>query len=80
MAENTRGILAVEYLSAAQGIDFRAPLKSSPRVEEAKQILREKVTFYDKDRYFAPDIEKANALLKLAVHNHLMPESILPSI
>ncbi|MEH0666086.1 histidine ammonia-lyase [Vibrio scophthalmi] len=80
MAENTRGILAVEYLSAAQGIDFRAPLSSSPRIEEAKQILREKVSFYDKDRYFAPDIEKANSLLKMAVHNHLMPQEILPSI
>ncbi|KOO13075.1 histidine ammonia-lyase [Vibrio xuii] len=80
MAENTRGILAVEYLSAAQGLDFRAPNKSSARIEEAKQILREKVSFYDKDRYFAPDIEAANALLKLAVHNHLMPEALLPSV
>ncbi|BCL70244.1 histidine ammonia-lyase [Vibrio nigripulchritudo] len=80
MAENTRGILAVEYLSAAQGLDFRAPLKSSPRVEEAKHILREKVAFYDKDRYFAPDIEEANALLKLAVHNHLVPEKTLCSV
>ncbi len=80
MSENTRGILAVEYLSSAQGLDFRAPNKSSARVEEAKQILREKVSFYDKDRYFAPDIEQANTLLKLAVHNHLIPANILPSI
>ncbi len=80
MAENTRGILAVEYLSAAQGLDFRTPLRSSDRVEQAKQMLREKVSFYDKDRYFAPDIEKANDLLKLAVHNPLMPENILPSV
>jgi len=80
MSENTRGILAVEYLSSAQGLDFRAPNKSSDRVEEAKQILREKVSFYDKDRYFAPDIEQANTLLKLAVHNHLLPNNILPSI
>ncbi|KGK19081.1 histidine ammonia-lyase [Vibrio navarrensis] len=80
MGENTRGILAVEYLSAAQGLDFRTPHKSSPRIEQSKQMLREKVTFYDKDRYFAPDIEKANALLALAVHNPLMPEALLPSV
>ncbi|EMQ2874805.1 histidine ammonia-lyase [Vibrio navarrensis] len=80
MGENTRGILAVEYLSAAQGLDFRAPHKSSSRIEQAKQMLREKVAFYDKDRYFAPDIEKANALLALAVHNPLMPEALLPSV
>lgn len=79
MGENTRGILAVEYLAAAQGLDFRSPNKSSARVEEAKQILRDKVPFYDKDRYFAPDIHAANALLKQAVHNHLMPEKTLPS-
>ncbi|EGU40092.1 histidine ammonia-lyase [Vibrio ichthyoenteri ATCC 700023] len=79
MAENTRGILAVEYLAAAQGLDFRAPLKSSPRVEEAKRRLREQVTFYDKDRYFAADIESANRLLKQAIHHDLMPNGTLPS-
>jgi len=79
MSENTRGILAVEYLSAAQGLDFRSPNKSSERIEKAKAILREEVPFYDKDRYFAPDIEKANQLLKQAVHNALMPEHILCS-
>lgn len=76
MGDNTRGILAVEYLSAAQGLDFRAPNQSSDRIEQAKHMLRETVTFYDKDRYFAPDIEKACSLLKMAVHNELMPSSL----
>ncbi|WP_063652610.1 histidine ammonia-lyase [Aliivibrio fischeri] len=80
MAENTRGILAVELLAAAQGLDFRAPNKSSNRIEKAKELLRERVDFYDKDRYFAPDIAKANSLLKKAVYNHLMPDTLLPSI
>lgn len=80
MAENTRGILAVEYLAAAQGLDFRAPLKSSEKIEIAKMRLREKVQFYDKDRYFAPDIEQANALLKQAIHNDLMPSGTLTSL
>lgn len=80
MAENTRGILAVELLASAQGLDFRAPNKSSERIEEAKSMLRERVDFYDKDRYFAPDIAKANTLLLEAKYNALMPESLLPSI
>ena len=80
MAENTRGILAVELLASAQGLDFRSPNKSSERIEEAKSILRERVDFYDKDRYFAPDIAKANTLLLEAKYNALMPESLLPSI
>lgn len=80
MAENTRGILAVELLASAQGLDFRAPNKSSERIEEAKNMLRERVDFYDKDRYFAPDIAKANTLLLEAKYNALMPKSLLPSI
>ncbi len=60
MAENTRGILAVELLAAAQGLDFRAPLVSSTLIEGAKAELRERVAFYDKDRYCAPDMDKAD--------------------
>ncbi|EKO3644412.1 hypothetical protein M3925_000983, partial [Vibrio metschnikovii] len=41
---------------------------------------RAKVSFYDKDRYFSPDIQQANELLKQAVHNALMPEGLLPSV
>ncbi|PSW05997.1 histidine ammonia-lyase [Photobacterium lipolyticum] len=80
MAENTRGILAVELLAAAQGLDFRSPERSSERIEQAKALLRERVTFYDKDRYFAPDIDKANQLLKEALYNQLMPAALLPSL
>ncbi|MCO4786509.1 MAG: histidine ammonia-lyase [Marinomonas atlantica] len=80
MSENTRGILAVEILSAVQGLDFRAPLKSSEPLELARATLRARVPFYDKDRYFAPDIEKANNLLKEATHNDSMPEGLLPSL
>lgn len=63
MAENTGGVLAIELLGACQGLDFRAPLKASDKVEAAKQIVRNEVPFYDKDRYFAPDIEKAAKLV-----------------
>lgn len=64
MSENTFAILAVEWLAACQGLDFRAPLKSSKLVEQGKAELRSIVPFYDEDRYFAPDIEKAKQLLK----------------
>lgn len=64
MASNTRGVLAVEWLAACQGIDLRDGLKSSPLLEQARQELRENVTHYDDDRFFAPDIDKAMALLE----------------
>jgi len=79
MVENTAGILAVELLAACQGIDFRAPLKTSEPLEKAKAMLREKVPFYDKDRYFAPDICAAVELIMSGKLNLLLSEDLLPS-
>lgn len=67
MYENTAGILAIEWLAACQGLDFLKGLKSSHSLEQAKTQLRSLVPFYDKDRYFSPDIEKAVALIKKEV-------------
>ncbi|MGU3413529.1 histidine ammonia-lyase [Enterobacteriaceae bacterium C34A] len=63
MAANTRGVIAVEWLAAAQGIDMREGLTSSPLLEQARHLLREKVPHYVQDRYFAPDIEAAIEML-----------------
>lgn len=63
MAGNTRGVLAVEWLSACQGMDLREGLTSSPLLEQARHTLREQVAHYDDDRFFAPDIDAAIALL-----------------
>jgi len=79
MSENTRGVLAVEYLAAAQGLDFRLPLLSSDTIEKAKLILREEVDFYDKDRYFSPDIDNATQLLAACRLNDLIPAGMLTS-
>ncbi len=57
MADNTAVILAVELLAASQGIDFRAPLKTSPVLEAVMVQIRDEVPHYHEDRYFAPDIE-----------------------
>ncbi|WP_293760657.1 histidine ammonia-lyase [uncultured Aquitalea sp.] len=80
MAGNTAGILAVELLAACQGVDFRAPNKTSVKLEQAKAELRERVTFYDKDRYFAPDIEKAAALVASGSYNRFVGAGMLPSL
>ena len=64
MTGNTRGVLAVEWLAAAQGCDLRDGLTSSPLLEQARHILREQVAHYDDDRFFAPDIDVAMDLLK----------------
>jgi histidine ammonia-lyase len=79
MNENTAGVLAIELLAACQGLDFRAPLKSSPRLEEAKAMVRKVVSFYDQDRYFAPDIKNAQELVQSAALNALVDKDLLPS-
>ncbi len=79
MADNTAGILAVELLAACQGVDFRQPLKTSALLEQAKQQLRDQVPFYDQDRYFAPDIEKAKPLVTSGDLTRFVAESLLPS-
>jgi histidine ammonia-lyase len=71
MADNSAGIVAIELLAACQGVDFRSPLKSSPLLEEAKQVLRQEVSFYDQDRYFAPDIEKAKRMVRDGAYNEI---------
>ncbi|VXC98532.1 Histidine ammonia-lyase [Pseudomonas sp. 8Z] len=80
MAENTRGVLAVEWLGACQGLDFREGLKSTPALEQARQTLRAKVPYYVEDRFFAPDIADANALLAERVLTPLLPAGMLPSV
>ena len=64
MADNTAGILAIEYLCAAQGVDFRTPLETSPKLKVAMELLRDRVAFYLKDRLHAPDIEAARQIVE----------------
>ncbi|MHA6197782.1 histidine ammonia-lyase [Pseudomonas wadenswilerensis] len=80
MAENTRGILAIEWLGACQGIDLRTGLKTSAKLEQARKVLRDRVPHYDKDRFFAPDIEIAVELLAENRLTALLPAGVLPSL
>lgn len=79
MADNTAGILGIELLSVAQGMDFRAPLKSTEKIEAAKKIIRDEVSFYDEDRYFTDDIEKAISIVKSGIYNKFMDNDLIPS-
>ncbi len=79
MAENARGILAIELLAAAQGIDFRRPLASSAGLERAHALLRAKVAFYEHDRHFAPDIEAAKIVIAHDEFLSLVPAGLAAS-
>jgi len=64
MADNTAAIVGIELLAAGQGVDFHAPLKTSQKLQTVMKALRARVKYYQKDRYFAPDIEAAKALVQ----------------
>lgn len=59
MNDNLAAILAVELLCAAQGVAFRAPLKTSPPLQAVIQTLRTEVPPLQEDRFMATDIERA---------------------
>jgi histidine ammonia-lyase len=63
MIANTAHILGIELLAAAQGIDFLRPLQSSTALEAAHALVRDRCPRIDEDRYLAPDIERATALV-----------------
>ena len=64
MIANTSHILGIELLAAAQGIEFLRPLRSSSALESAHALLRERCPAMPTDRYLAPDIEHATALVR----------------
>lgn len=64
MVENAVCIIGIELLAAAQGCDFHQPLASSKVLEQVRAALRAKVPHLDHDRYFHPDMEEANALVR----------------
>ena len=64
MIDNVAHILGIELLAAAQGIEFLRPLRSSAALEAVHALLRKQCPPLDVDRYLAPDIEHATALVR----------------
>jgi len=73
MNANTRAIIAIELLAAAEGIGFRRPLKSSDALEEAHALIRAKVPARPQDRVFSADIEATSRLIATGALDHLVP-------
>jgi histidine ammonia-lyase len=64
MLDNTAAVVGIEWLCAAQAIEFHRPLRSSEALEAQLARLREKVARLSVDRLMAPDIEAATALVE----------------
>ncbi len=61
-------------------LDLRNGLKTSAKLEQARAILRKEVPFYEKDRFFAPDINAATELLASRCLSELVSAKLLPSL
>ena len=57
--QNCQTILGIELMHAAQGLDFRRPLKSAHQIEKIHQAFRAEVPFLSEDRYLSIDMKAA---------------------
>jgi len=78
MVDNAAAVVGIELLAAAQGIDFHRPSRSSRSLEEVHAAVRKDVSFYEVDRYFAPDITAASTWVKSGCFTELV-KRVIPS-
>ena len=58
IVDNAENVLAIELMTAAQGLEYRHPLKAATEVERARQFVRTLVAPLEEDRVVATDIER----------------------
>ena len=64
VVENLERILAIELFNAAQAMEFRRPIKSSPFLEEFLTKYRERVLFIEEDKIMHDEIMKSIQFLR----------------
>jgi histidine ammonia-lyase len=62
--ENVANVVAIEYMCAAQGLDFRRPLTPAKASGAARSAVRRVVKRLVRDRVLSPDIEKIRLLMR----------------
>lgn len=73
MNANLARILAIELMAAAEGIDFRRPLRSSAALEAAHALLRAHAAKREEDREFATDTEAVAGLIEQGRFDDFVP-------
>ena len=64
VVDNVYTLLAIELLNAAQALDFRKPLKTSPLLSGFLDKFREKVPFIEQDKVLHDEIIKAKSFIQ----------------
>ena len=62
--QNVEHVLAVEFLTAAQALDFRSPMKPGRGVQMAHELLREQIGHAHKDYEVRNDLETCADILR----------------
>jgi histidine ammonia-lyase len=78
MTENLFAIIGIEALTAAQGVEFRAPLVTSPELQKVVAALRTVVATLEEDRYMAPDLTAAGTFVSSGALAATVTTGILP--
>ena len=63
ICKNLQHVLAIEYLTAAQGLDFHQPTRCGDGTQVAYDLIRKHVSHLKEDRFMAPDIETAKKII-----------------
>ncbi|MDL2340873.1 MAG: histidine ammonia-lyase [Pseudomonadota bacterium] len=56
IARNAAGIVAIELIAASQGVDYHAPLATSPRLQQLHATVRSISPHLETDRYWADEM------------------------
>ncbi len=76
MVANAATIVPIELLAAAQGVDLRRPLATSPPLARAHAAVRERSPFLDQDRSLKADIEAVADLVASGRFRALAPVTL----
>ncbi|MDX3928640.1 MAG: histidine ammonia-lyase [Shinella sp.] len=80
MTDNLFGIVGIEALTAAQGVELRAPLTTSPELQKAIAAIRAVVPTLEEDRYMANDLRAAADLIATGALGASVSAGILPEL
>jgi histidine ammonia-lyase len=80
MTANAMAVIGIEWMVAAQGCEFHAPLTTSVPLAAAIARLREQVAHLDDDRHMQPDLQAAIASIVSGDLIGALPQTELPGV
>jgi histidine ammonia-lyase len=76
MNANLARIVAIELMAAAEGIEFRRPLRSSSILEDAHRLIRSRAAPRHEDREFSRDQEAVAAMVEQGAFDAFVPSPL----